>query len=346
MRKASLIPAVLAVVAVTHQAIAQGSERVVGFVYSRPDGVALPNTVVRAPDLGVQVFTDPRGMFELNGKFDSTRIEFRRIGFAPHDTLVVRGQRATDSLHIELVRVAVPLKPVHVVGLPPCLHPGPPADQSDTVLVLLFSQLSLNASQYRLLAESYPFTYVLKSQLGYVDSSGAEVVSHEQMIRVDGLPKWQYRRGRVTSSYVSSRGRGTQVNIPTLLDLASREFVNNHCFHYGGTSAAEERPAHRIDFVPAIGIKPSDFAGQILLDTASFQIRQIVFELSPPLGSRTKVTMTVTTDFTEILPSIAVISAVYSTQTITTPKQADVRMFEKQRLLSFSFSGRHPEGRP
>jgi len=320
---------------------AQEHRTLVGVVYARDDGMLLPNAVVRMSQSAPPVFTDSAGVFVIASAGPSTRLEIRRIGFVPHDTVVPISD-VRDTIRIGLARVAVPLRAMRVVAIPPCVHPGPPADTADTVLVSLFSQLNLNAVQYRSLAESYPFTYVLNIERGVVNTDGTRVIQDEELIRIDALPKWKYRRGKVISTLRGSGARSQLVNIPTLVEFASPEFVNNHCFHYAGVASLPLGQAHRIDFVPAADIREPDFAGQILLDVSTYQIRQTTFELSPPLMRGGTVNVTVTTDFAEVFPSIPVISSVRSDQVAVTPFGSTSKTFETQRLVSFQFQERTP----
>lgn len=331
---------VLFLAAATAQA--QGHRSLVGVVYARVDGTVLPNAVVRISQSATPVFTDSAGRFVIASAGASSRLEIRRIGFVPYDTVIHASDAVPDTIRIGLARVAVPLIAMRVVAIPPCVHPGPPADTSDTVLVSLFSQLHINAVQYRSLAESYPFTYVLGIERGVVKTDGTRVTQDEESIRVDALPKWKYRRGKVISTLRARGARSQLVNIPTLVEFASTEFVNNHCFHYAGVASLPLGQAHRIDFVPAASIREPDFAGQILLDVSTYQIRQLTFELSPPLMRGGTVNVTVTTDFAEVFPSVPVISSVRSEQVSAIPFGATSKTFETQRLVSFQFQERRP----
>ena len=63
---------------------------------------------------------------------------------------------------------------------------------------------------------------------------------------------WEYKVGDV----VERRADGhTHMHLPTLRDFASYDFLNNHCFHFGGIVATRDGNMVRIDFAADVQIR-------------------------------------------------------------------------------------------
>ena len=164
-------------------------------------------------------------------------------------------------------------------------------------------------------------------------------------MRIDGLPNWRYKPGKIASRSSRRGGRETFVNLLTLIDVADSTFVHNHCFYSGGLTQVDSATHFRIDFVASSKIKDPDFSGSIYLDTATYQIRRSVLHVIPLPRIYGMTDLEVTTDFAEVLPSIPVIAKVSSTQTFNTQLRgvAFPTMFDEQRIIGFAFRDRTPE---
>jgi hypothetical protein len=318
---------------------------ITGVLVSKDAGISLAYGVVAAPSLGLERFTTVTGSFLLKDlPAGQLHLIVRRLGYIPKELVVTVRAGMTDTVRVELSRVAVQLATMHVRAYPDCNEPGAPRPGHDSTLATVFGQVRMNAQQYRLLAESYPFAYAMVSVLGHFDTSG--VVWHDRIdtMRIDGLSKWKYKPGKVTSRNFRGRRGELFVNLLTLVDLADPTFIANHCFHNGGLTRVDTATWFRIDFLAAAKIKTSDFDGSIFLDTATYQIRRSVLRLRPLPSINGMTGMEVTTEFAEILPSIPVIAKVSSTQTFET-RVRGVRyptMFDEQRLIEFAFLGPKP----
>ena len=62
------------------------------------------------------------------------------------------------------------------------------------------------------------------------------------------------------------------MHLPKLDDLASEEFLRNHCFFYAGREQMEYGGTVRIDFRAAERIRAPDVHGSIWLDSATWNI--------------------------------------------------------------------------
>ena len=324
---------------------AQEKGALTGVVKVAGGSATLAYASVAIPELGVERFTDAAGRFTFTDlPSRSLALQVRRIGFSPKDLRVTIRPGATEDVNIELDRFAVALEAIRVRAHPPCKAPGPP--RGDTSFVQLFTQVALNAQQYRVLAEKYPFRYAVEVVAGYLDSAGAQVVDRRDTVAIDGLQEWRYRPGRIVSNERTSRyGRRLHVNLPTLVDIAGDEFIRNHCFHYVGLAPSDSGAMYRIDFVAADRIRGPDFSGEIYLDSSTFQIRRSVLRVE---NGATRIRglkeMSLTTDFAEVLPSIPVIARLSSWQEYdrTARGAGNATGFEFQQLLAFRVLGRKP----
>ena len=318
---------------------------IVGVVVTQEGGVTLPYSVVAIPALGRESFTTVAGSFVLPDiPAGLVVLIARRLGYVPKQMTVAVRAGVTDTLRIELARVAVKLAAMRVRAYPECKHPGPPHPGTDSVLATVFTQLRMNANQYQLLVQSYPFEYAVVVQIGRITKDSGAIVDQTDTARIGGDPGWRYKPGNVVTRPTTRDVRGPLFfHLPLLVDFADELFIRNHCFHSGGLTS-DDTTLFRIDLIAASRIRTPDVNGSIYLDTATYQIRRSVLHLSPLPGIRGLVEMEVTTDFAELLPSIPVISRVSSRETFdpNIPGRVDPGRFEEQRLVAFRFLGRKP----
>jgi hypothetical protein len=323
--------------------LAQGRGVLAGVIVSHETGEPLAYSIVAIPSLSYERFSDESGAFAISAlPAGPLVIRVRRLGYSPSDITVHVRPGASDTLRIALSRIAVPLGEVTVRAYPPCLVPGPPRSQADSVFAIVFTQLRLNADQYRLLAESYPFSYALNATLSRkLRNDGGVAVDAREVMMVNSKPlPRRYRPGKL----VTRRGRNFYFHIPTLIDFADPNFINQHCFHYAGRERIDDIDLVRLDLVAAERIKEPDVNGSMYFDPTTFLIRRTVLRLSKPLKQVRSVTdMEVTTDFREVMPSIPVIAKVWSVQTMDPKAKLDYdEAYEKQELIGVRFLGAKP----
>jgi hypothetical protein len=164
--------------------------------------------------------------------------------------------------------------------------------------------------------------------------------------------QWQYEEGSMVKhvAVIGSNTGNWVFRIPSLEHFADPRFLANHCFYVAGLEDADGPRLLRIDFRAAARLTQPDVDGSIYLDPTTYQIRRSVLTLSrrPPevLGLES---MTVTTLFTEILPSISVIGSVSSLSFYdpNVPLGSElVARTEEQVLLRVQFLRGKPGERP
>jgi hypothetical protein len=326
---------------------AQGTT-LTGVVAAQESGERLAHSVIAVPSLEIHRFADDSGTFVLRelppGSF---LLYVRRLGYAPRDLMITVRPGATDSLRIELTRVAMKLSPVQVRADPQCTTPGLRAVK-DSALTTLLTQLRMNGEQYRLLAERYPFVYSQERIFSSELKTGDTRIDAIDTVLVGSKPPWRYRPGHILTR-TGRRQRGELFfNIPTLLDFADPLFLDSHCFADGGLNNVDGTDLVRIDLVAWAKIETPDVNGSIFLDPTTFQIRRSVLRLSRSPKVSGLVEMEVSTVFQEALASIPIVTQVLAVQRFDprAKRSRFVTGYEHHRLVGFRFVGAKPGEEP
>lgn len=323
------------------------SGAVVGIVTMKEGGLPLPYSVVSAPSLARERFSSDQGVFLLTAlPVGRLQLRVRHLGYSPVDLSVDVHAGRTDTVHVQLVHIAVRLATVEVHDYPPCVAPGPPKAAADSAFAAVFDQLRQNADQYRLLTRTYPYVYAVERTMSTAMLSGKHRLDSVDTSSVNSSASWTYRPGsvverrRVNLGRLFDRGEMT-MNIPTLVTFADPAFIDNHCFYNGGVETVAGVELLRVDFNAAARIKDPDVNGSMYLDPSTFQIRRSMLRLSRvPPGLRGLVSTEAVTYFGEVLASIPIIVGIESVNRFTansvlpeTPTSAR----EEQRLIAVQF---------
>jgi hypothetical protein len=320
------------------------SGTIVGVIVAKESGEVLPHSVVGVASFDLRRFANDSGVFVLRDVPPGSRVvQVRRLGYAPKDVAVLVQAGVRDSVRIELTRVAVKLAAVQVRADAACTTPGLEA-VTDTALATVLTQLRMNAEQYRLLTEAYPFVYGHERMFVSALKSGETRMDVVDTVLIGSTSAWRYRPGHVLTREGNRRRGSLFFNLPTLPDFADRLFLDNHCFADGGIDHVDGHELIRIDVVASSRIKNPDVNGSIFLDPRTFQIRRAVLRLSrnPRVNGMTG--LEVTTLFQEALESVPIITQVYSVQTFDgrDRRRNVVAAYEHHRMVTFTFLGARP----
>ena len=345
-----------------------------GSVVARASGIPLAYSAVEVVGANLERFTTDSGTFILaNLPAGDVRLRVRHVGYAPVDTVVTIPAGEMRVVRVELERAAVLLPTVHVTGAL-CTSPGQSA-ASDTALAVAFQQLKLNAEQFRLMSQRYPFASVFVQRFGRLiettlganpatkpgtpDTLDLTTDVDTTVIRSDG--GWKYQPGVVVALDDSRQANGQSaygVHIPTLGVFADSTFLDNHCFENAGVVTVDEQRLLRIDFRAAARIPTADLDGAMYLDTARFVIRRSRIWLSRPSPQAASYdSVGVETFFDELLPGIPVIALISGRNVLTAEAGARGNILrqlpagsrsladvESQRLSRLTFLGATPDG--
>ncbi len=326
---------------------------IAGTVVAKGTGAALPYSVVSVPTpAGARErFTNERGAFVLAGiPAGRVRLLVRHIGYSPTSLTVEVRAGVTDTVRVELTRIAVELNRVTIEGLGRCTSPGPPTATADPSFAAIFEQLRENADRYRLLAESYPFAYAMerRSTIHYV--GGDAVTTSIDTTRIGTGVRWRYAPGTIVTVGSEPFNRQVLFNLPTLLQFAERGFLDTHCFGNAGADVVDGHAVVRIDFSASSRIKSPDVSGSMYLDRETFEIRRTTLRLTripdevPQIAA-----VEVVTDFKEIMPSISVPSTIQSVHVLHTDRTRPVlpdTAYEIQRMVALTFLKARPGEEP
>ena len=303
-----------------------------GTVVNAETGEPLAFSIVALQPGFAEHFTDQAGAFTFTNVSTGTyRLRVRQIGYSPVDTTLTVGSDSDLSIRIALRRVAVELPPITVTGALTCVQPGPPDAAVTPALASVFDQLLENARRYRLLADSFPFTFVIER----TSSTGVDTIE-----QTSGDERHRYRPGRVVDAGTGPWRDRRVVLLPGLEEFGDSAFVRNHCFRLAGRDTAEGEVFVRIDFEPAARLRSADVAGAAYLDPGSYQLRYTRVRLTRPERSLPEVLgLVATTRFREIAPGIVLHDRVRAVATL--PRQ--VERIEEQRLLGVRFQRPFPQ---
>lgn len=335
--------AVIALCAFRAVAAQTTPQTLIGDVVGKDGGVPLGHAMVSVLGIERQTFTSDAGTFAFRsldpGKY---RLRVVHIGYTPVEVSVtVRADSAPPRMRIELARLSVQLSTVRILAKGACTMPGRPNPDVDPDFAAIVAQVRMNAEQYQLLADSFPFKYKVEQVFHQMkgDSSEVDPQFETEYYRSD-VHGWQYKAGDV----VERRDGRTLMHLPTLPDFASYDFLNNHCFRYAGVDTTHGDPMIRISFDADVQIRTPDVSGSVLLDAKTYQIRRTELDMTRIPRDLPQVSAVhVTTIFGEISPAIDVIEQVHGITFLHHRGWgATIATTEDQRSYAFEWIGANP----
>ncbi|HZK77976.1 MAG TPA: carboxypeptidase regulatory-like domain-containing protein [Gemmatimonadaceae bacterium] len=329
---------------------APGSVTVSGTIVADGTGRPIAFSTVRLQPLGRERFTDQAGAFVYYavppGKYE---LHARQVGYVPQDTTIVVTPNIPVTLSLRMLRIATALDEVRVIAPPRlCLVPDELGTVPDSELSTVLGEAKKNAEREQLLRRWYPFEYKFAQAHDTYDLDTRKHTLQYDTAIYRSDDSWRYRRGKVVSGDRNKLfGEVRLMRLPTLSDLADRNFLVNHCFKYAGVVDQDGTRTHRIDFSPDSLLIAPDVEGSIFIDSATYKIIRAQFRLTrggtvmPPILG-----MEVTTTYREILPNVALFDEIRSVQPLGVMSRGGNRIesHETQRLLSFRFLITSPPG--
>jgi hypothetical protein len=289
------------------------------------------STVTLAPGSGPR-FSDDSGRFAIAAVAPGTyRLSVKHIGYAPFDTVLTVVAGHDLVVRASLIPLAVELPPVTVVAGTTCARPGAPDPRTNPQLATIFAELRDNAGRYRLLSDTYPFRYWV---LRRYQASARRVVI--DTVEYRSQERWRYAPGRLVRRVGSPQGRTERsLILPNIADLADDAFHDAHCFSFGGVERLDDRPHLRVDFQAAARLRSPDVDGTAWLDSATYELRRVVLNLTKPERAVPGVqSVEVTVLFGEVLPSLVLPRHILSVTTFTRDRGSGS---EDQRFLRLEF---------
>ena len=321
-----------------------------GFVVAEGSGKPIPYSTVRLQPIGREKFTERDGSFIWYSVPPGVyQVQVRMLGFLPLDTAIQVVANSTSNISVTMTRVPTSLDEMQITAPPRlCIFPDEMGYVQDPELALVLGEARKNAQREQLLRRTYPFEYRLAQS-----HDTRDMVTMRSSLQYDTATfrsddNWRYRRGRVVTDERNKLfGNVRMMRLPTLSDLADRNFLASHCFKYSGVVDDNGVRAHRIDFLSDSTLIAPDVEGMLLLDSATYLIRRAQFRLTR--GGTVKpaiLGLEVTTTYREILPNVALFDEIMSVQPLApaTPGGNKIEFREVQKLLSYRFLYGGPPG--
>ncbi|HEY5218285.1 MAG TPA: carboxypeptidase regulatory-like domain-containing protein [Gemmatimonadaceae bacterium] len=283
-----------------------------GIVVDAESGSRLSFAIVSATPPSDERFTTDSGVFMFGAlPAGPIRLRARRLGFAPQEVTVDVREGQTVTVRITLTHIAITLPVVNAVANQSCGRPGPPNAAADSGLAAIFGQLEQNAERYQLLTHDYPFTANYEVTSAVRRRGGTQASVALEPSSVESGKHWSYSPGEVVTTRINS---GVWVNIPTLDVFADRQFLDSHCYWYGGREVVDGDTLLRIDFQVADRIRAPDLNGSMYLDPSTYLIRRSILRLSTlPRSLANGDSSLIVSQFDEVLPGVPLVADVVST---------------------------------
>ena len=321
-----------------------------GDIVSEGAGAPIPFATVKLLPLGRERFADRAGAFVYYsidpGQY---RLQLRMVGYIPVDTTIVVRPNVPVIVTLSMKRIATALEAVEVKAPPRlCLFPDEMGFVPDDELSLVLEEARKNAQREQLLRRTYPFEYKLAQSHITFDSATNTSAMMFDTVTYRSDDSWRYRKGRVVSDDRNRIFGDVRImRLPTVADLADRNFLSAHCFKYAGIVDDNGKPMHRIDFSPDSTLIKPDVEGSIYLDSATYMIKRAQFRLTRGGSVKPAILgMEVTTTYKEILPNVPLFDEIKSVQPMPSPipgrKPREFR--ERQKLLTYRFLLTAPPG--
>jgi hypothetical protein len=289
-----------------------------------------------------QVFAGATGRFRLTGVGSGPAgLRVRQIGYHPVtlDLRVeaeARAGTAPVELAVSMRRRALVLPELVARGdaCPGMRDAGALAPEGGTILEEAYQ----NAERILTLERAFPF--VMHYQLGttILDSSYVRIGGEIDTIRRDSRTSSAYRAGRVVERPGT---RLERINAFTTSDIAGAEFQRTHCFWYSGRDSVAGLTGFRIGFAPRPEVRTVDWAGSLLVDSASMSLlRADARVVNLPRRGTEVLSVVCTIFYRPILPSLP---QEHEARCVSTRRGPPRRILvERWLLVNREFIGREP----
>lgn len=244
-----------------------------GSVRDSVTGLPIGYALVILVERGHRVFASEGGRFTLTGLVSgSATLRIQQIGYRAVTlslSLDASSGNPTGApgLVVRLARVVFVLPEIVVEG-DVCTAVR---ERSEDLTEGILGEMFKNAERLLTLQQDYPFQETYQEATASFDSTGALAGGRVDTGRYDSRRILRYRRGRVIEREGPAQVESARYFQPS--DLARDEFRRTHCFWYAGLDSLDGSRAVRIRFVPLKEVKTADWAGSLLIDSASMVLK-------------------------------------------------------------------------
>jgi carboxypeptidase family protein len=313
-----------------------------GIVRDSATGLPVGYALVVVAGHEQRVFATESGKFTLTGLGGGPlAIRVQQIGYRAVSLTVTVDARSgagasTPGLMVTLARQAFVLPQIVVQG-DVCAGAAATDQETGTILDEAFR----NAERLLSLQRAYPFEVTFQRVTTTLDSSYDRTGGQVDTVRYDSRHLLTYRRGKVLERPTPCRPI-EMANYFTPSDVATAEFRDSHCFWFAGRDSLQGFPAYRIDFAPTLRITTADWAGSLLIDSASMVLlRSDAHLVNLPGKGTTFRSGLCTVLYKQLVPTLVLeFQARCVTSQNTNPPQFVV---ERWLLTNHTFLGKRPD---
>lgn len=313
-----------------------------GVVRDSATGQPVSYALVILQEPNLRVFAGENGRFGFAG-VGPGRITLRvqQIGYRavtlPLQVESAAGGGGGSPLSIVIARLAYVLPEIQVEG---DVCAGRSLGELEAGEGGILAEVFQNAERLLTIERAYPFRGAFQRETTVMDAAYRRSGGWVDTVRFDSQDRAEYRKGRV----LERRG----INGPehatyfTSSDLATAEFRRFHCFWFAGKDSVEGVPGYKIGFAPAKNVKSADWAGSMILDSASMTlIRSDARMVNLPLNSSFRSALC-TVLYQQIVPTLVLeFQARCVAGHATVPPRIVV---ERWLLVRHDFIGKRPGG--
>ena len=313
-----------------------------GVVRDSATGLPVGYALVLVVGKEQRVFASESGRFSLMG-LSSGRLTIRvqQIGYRAV-TIVLEVDAAKQSggggpgLEVTLARRPILLPEIVVQG---DVCSGVEAIEATPEEGSILDEAFKNAERVLTLEKSYPYRFSFALTKVLLGPEKQELRRWVDTLRYDTRTLLGYRRGKVLEG---SRGPGQTANYFSTSDLARDAFRKAHCFWYAGRDTAlGGAPGHRIEFAPIKGLRTADWAGSVVIDSATMMVARSearLVNLQEKQTTFTSASCIVT--YRQIVPTLVLESQVDCAST-RSAGMAPITL-ERWLMINFHFIGKSP----
>ena len=210
------------------------------------------------------------------------RVRVRQIGYRTAEQMIAQSATAGDTVTVALRRVAFRLPSVLTTAEATCRVPAvsdaAPDDSAPGALTAAtLLQIRTAAERYESFRRMYPFRVRVERRSTEVGRDGTApriVVSHGT------AESDRYAEPYDPGALVRSERRGFSVPVLFVTALADRTFLARHCFAVRGVESLGADRVLRVEFSPSRGVRDAEWAGAVLVDSATSLLRRVEFRVA------------------------------------------------------------------
>lgn len=254
-----------------------------GTVEDSATGLPVGYALVILVERNQRVFASEGGRFSFPGlPSGPVTLRVQQIGYRSVSLPLMidtSGNAPAAGLKIHLASQAVRLPEVVVEAQGCPSEAGPGDEEGGTILDEVFK----NGERLLTLQKNYPYRTSMQHLTIVLNAERVPLSRQVDTLEIDSREMPAYERGSVVRM-VQTRDLGritfrNYANYFQASDLARPEFRNSHCFWYAGLDSVRGFPAYRIQFQPLAKVTTPDWAGSLLIDSASMHLLRSVARL-------------------------------------------------------------------